>query len=148
MIWITRSILCLTHRLRENSVDCADRVSKTEFVDLVGAVSTMLEPSVKRFHSRTVRKRVRDRLKKATRSGRLARLVEAINDPRDVAADAGAFQQATAVYADVMEDQRLEYEKTHREYFAREMGAQMSATVSGVITCIASVLIFVVMMFF
>ena len=47
-----------------------------------------------------------------------------------------------------MEDQRLEYEKTHREYFAREMGAQMSATVSGVITCIASVLIFVVMMFF
>ena len=43
---------------------------------------------------------------------------------------------------------RLEYEKTHREYFAREMGAQMSATVSGVITCIASVLIFVVMMFF
>ena len=126
-----------------------DRVSKTEFVDLVGAVSTMLEPSVKRFHSRTVRKRVRDRLKKATRSGRLARLVEAINDPRDVAADAGAFQQATAVYArTVMEDQRLEYEKTHREYFAREMGAQMSATVSGVITCIASVLIFVVMMFF
>ena len=126
-----------------------DRVSKTEFVDLVGAVSTMLEPSVKRFHSRTVRKRVRDRLKKATRSGRLARLVEAINDPRDVAADAGAFQQATAVYArTVMEDQRLEYEKTHREYFAREMGAQMSATVSGVITCMASVLIFVVMMFF
>ena len=75
--------------------------------------------------------------------------MEAINDPRDVAADAGAFQQATAVYArTVMEDQRLEYEKTHREYFAREMGAQMSATVSGVITCIASVLIFVVMMFF
>lgn len=126
-----------------------DRVSKTEFVDLAGAVSTMLEPSVKRFHSRTVRKRVRNGLKKATRSGRLARLVEAIDDPRDVAADAGAFQQATAAYArTVMEDQRLEYEKTHREYFAREMGAQMSATVSGVITCIASVLIFVVMMFF
>ena len=126
-----------------------DRISKREFVDLSGAVATLLEPSVKRFHSRTVRRRVREGLKKATRTGRLSRLVEAINDPRDVTADANAFQQAVAVYArTVMEDQRLEYEKTHRDYFAREMGAQMAATVSGFITCIASVLIFIVMMFF
>ncbi len=126
-----------------------DRISKKEFVDLAGAVATMLEPSIKRFHSRTVRKRVREGLKKATRSGRLAKLVEAINDPRDVEADKRAFQQAVAVYGrTVMEDQRLAYEKTHREYFAREMGAQMASTVSGFITCIASVLIFVVMMFF
>jgi hypothetical protein len=126
-----------------------DRISKKEFVDLAGAVATMLEPSIKRFHSRTVRKRVREGLKKATRSGRLAKLVEAINDPRDVEADKRAFQQAAAVYGrTVMEDQRLAYEKTHREYFAREMGAQMASTVSGFITCIASVLIFVVMMFF
>ena len=126
-----------------------DRISKREFVDLSGAVATLLEPSVKRFHRRTVRRRVREGLKKATRTGRLSRLVEAINDPRDVTADANAFQQAVAVYArTVMEDQRLEYEKTHRDYFAREMGAQMAATVSGFITCIASVLIFIVMMFF
>jgi hypothetical protein len=126
-----------------------DRISKKEFVDLAGAIATMLEPSIKRFHSRTVRKRVRDGLKKATRSGRLAKLVEAVNDPRDVEADKRAFQQAVAVYGrTVMEDQRLAYEKTHREYFAREMGAQMASTVSGFITCIASVLIFVVMMFF
>lgn len=125
-----------------------DRVSKREYIDLAAGIATMLEPSIKRFHSRTVRKRVRDGLKKATRTGRLSRLVEAINDPRDVAADASAFQQATAVYArTVMEDQRLEYEKTHRDYFSREMGAQMAATVSGFITCVASVFIFIVMMF-
>lgn len=126
-----------------------DRVSKREFVDLSGAIATMLEPSIKRFHSRTIRKRVRDGLKKATRTGRLVRLVEAVNDARDVQADNQAFQQAVAVYSQtVMEDQRLEYEKTHRDYFAREMGAQMSSTVSGFITCVASILIFIVMMFF
>ena len=92
---------------------------------------------------------MREGLKKATRSGRLSRLVEVVNDPRYVVADAKAFRQAVAVYAQmVMEDERLEYEKTHRDYFAREMGAQMSSTVSGFITCIASVLIFVTMMFF
>lgn len=126
-----------------------DRVSKKQFVNLSGAVATMLEPATKRFHSRTVRKHVREGLKKATRSGRLAKLVEAINDPRNVEADKRAFQQAVAVYGrTVMEDQRLTYEKTHREYFAREMGAQMASTVSGFIACIASVLVFVVMMFF
>jgi hypothetical protein len=126
-----------------------DRVSKHDFVDLSGVIASMLEPSIKRFHSRSIRKRVRDGLKKATRTGRLSRLVEAVNDPRDVAADANAFQQAVAVYSQtVMEDQRLEYEKAHRDYFAREMGAQMSSTVSGFITCVASVLIVIAMMFF
>ena len=126
-----------------------ERVAKTDFVDLAGAVATMLGPSVERFHSRTVRKRVRDGLKKATRTGRLSHLVGTVNDPRNVAADAEAFKQASAAYAQtVMEDQWVEYEKTNREYFAREKGAQMAATVSGVITCIASVLIFVFMMLF
>ena len=126
-----------------------ERVAKADFVDLAGAVATMIEPSVERFHSRTVRKRVRGGLKKATRTGRLSHLVGTINDPRNVAADAAAFKQASAAYAQtVMEDQWVEYEKTHREYFAREKGAQMAATVSGVITCIASILIFVFMMFF
>ena len=126
-----------------------DRVAKREFVDLCAVISSLLEPSIKRFNSRTVRKRVREGLKKATRGGRLSRLVEVVNNPGYVAADTKAFQQAVAAYArTVMEDQRLEYEKTHRDYFAREMGAQMSATVSGFITCVASVLIFVAMMFF
>jgi len=126
-----------------------DRVSKHDFVNLSGAIASMLEPSIKRFHSRSIRKQVRDGLKKATRYGRLSRLVDAVNDPRDVAADTNAFQQAVAVYSrTLMEDQRLEYEKTHRDYFAREMGAQMSSTVSGFITCVASVLIVIAMMFF
>ena len=126
-----------------------DRVSKRDFVNLSGAIASMLEPSIKRFHSRSIRKQVRDGLKKATQNGRLSRLVDAVNDPRDVAADTNAFQQAVGVYSrTVMEDQRLEYEKTHRDYFAREMGAQMSSTVSGFITCVASVLIVIAMMFF
>ncbi len=126
-----------------------DRVAKREFVDLCAAISSLLEPSIERFHSRTVRKRVREGLKKATRGGRLSRLVGVVSDPRDLVADTKAFQQAIAAYArSVMEDQRLEYEKTHRDYFARERGAQMSSTVSGFITCVATVLIFVAMMFF
>ena len=126
-----------------------DRVANREFVDLCAVVSSMLEPSIKRFHSRTVRKRVREGLKKATRGGRLSRLVEVVNDPHYLVADTKAFQQAIAGYArTVLEDQRLEYEKKHRDYFAREMGAQMSSTVSGFITGVALVLIFVAMMFF
>ena len=126
-----------------------DRVSKHDFVDLSDAIASILEPSIKRFHSRSIRKRVRDGLKKATRNGGLSRLVDAVNNPRDVAVDTKAFQQAVTVYSrTVMEDQRLEYEKTHRDYFAREMGAQMSSTVSGFITCVASVLIVIAMMFF
>ena len=124
-------------------------ISKHDFVNLSGAIASMLEPSIKRFHSRSIRKQVRDGLKNATQNGRLSRLVDAVNDPRDVAADTNAFQQAVGVYSrTVMEDQRLEYEKTHRDYFAREMGAQMSSTVSGFITCVASVLIVIAMMFF
>jgi hypothetical protein len=126
-----------------------NRVSKHDFVDLSAAIASMLEASIKRFHSRSIRKRVRDRLKKARRNGGLSRLVDAVNDPRDVAADTNAFRQAVAVYSQtLMEDQRLEYEKTHRDYYAREMGAQMSSTVSGFITCVASVLIVIAMMFF
>jgi hypothetical protein len=76
-------------------------------------------------------------------------LVAAVDNPRDVAVDNNAFQHAVAVYSrTVMEDRRLEYEKTHRNYFAREMGAQLSSTVSGFLTCVASVLIVIAMMFF
>jgi hypothetical protein len=126
-----------------------DRVSKHDFVELSGAVASMLEPAIKRFHSRSIRKRVGGGLEKATRHGGLSSLVYAINNPHDVAADTNAFQQAVAVYSrTVMEDQRLEYEKTHRDYFAREMGAQMSSTVSGFFTCVASVLIVIAMMYF
>ena len=123
-----------------------DRINKKEFPDLAGGVASLLEPSIKRFHSRTVRKRVRDGLRKAMTSGRLSRLVEAVSDPRDLHADASAFQQAVAVYArTVMEDKRLEYEKTHRDYFAREMGAQVAATVSGGLSLMASILILILM---
>lgn len=123
-----------------------DRINKREFVDLAAGIAGLLEPSIKRFHSRTVRNRVREGLRKAMRTGRLSRLVEAVSDPRDLHADASAFQQAVAVYArTVMEDKRLEYEKTHRDYFAREMGAQMASTVSGFLAAITSVLILIVM---
>lgn len=126
-----------------------DGVAKKEFVQLCHAIASLLEPSIERFHSRTVRERVRERLKRVTRGGQLSRLVDVVNDSRDAIADSKAYQQAVAVYArTVMENQRLDYEKTHRDYFAREMGARMSSIVSGIITCIMSVLILIGMMFF
>ncbi len=88
---------------------------------------------------------MRDGLKKAIRTGRLSRLIEAINNPNELVADANAFQQALTVYTrTVMEEQRLEYDKTHREYFAREKGAQAASTVAGVMTCVASLPIVII----
>ena len=126
-----------------------DQFAKQDFVHLCAAISLLLEPSVQRFHSQSVRKRVRDRLKAAARQGGLSRLVNVVNDARDISADSRAYKQAIEVYAHtVMQDRNLEYEKTHRDYFAREKGAQMSSMVAGFITCIASLLIFIGMMFF
>ncbi len=115
---------------------------------LAALAAALLEPTVDRFHSRTLRKQVRESLKQVVKSGRLGNLLDIVDNRNQLVADRRAFEQAVAAYAQtVAEADQLEYERANRTELARELGAQIASLVSGTITSFATLVIFIIALF-
>jgi hypothetical protein len=125
-----------------------ERLSNRPLPALCALVASLLEPTITRFHSRTIRRRVRESLKRTIKSGRLVSLLGVADNTNEINADTNAFNQAVAVFAQgVAEARRQDYERENRTELSKATGAQVASFVSGLITSIAALLIFVVQIF-
>jgi hypothetical protein len=125
-----------------------ERLSNRPLPAVCALVASMLEPTITRFHSRTIRRRVRESLKRTIKTGRLVSLLGVADNVNEINADKNAFNQAVAVFAQgVAEARRQDYERENRTELSKATGAQVASFVSGMITSIAALLIFVVQIF-
>ncbi len=105
----------------------------------------VLEPTVKRFHNRQTRKRILKAMGDAGESGRLLELLTVVDNVEILNTDERRFHEAMREYSEASHQLiQLESDIHNRTNIARELGAQASSFVSGVVTTIAFIGIFAV----
>lgn len=111
---------------------------RQKFPHLCQAAVSLLKPAIKRFHSRDMRKKVSERLEKATKTGRLAELVSIIDNQNDIQADENGFQRACHDYARTVGIQARVYRDIRdRKKLAMLRGGQIASGLAGIIGMVA-----------
>jgi len=129
-------------RLLSNIQEKSRRV--TPYPKLARLATSILEPTVKRFHNRETRKKITKAMEDAANSGRLLEVLGVIDNVDVLNNDELRFRDAVNEYTHTSRRlAQLEMEKQNRPSIARELGAQVSSFVSGVVTTIALIGIFV-----
>ena len=129
-------------RLLSNIQERARRIMP--YPNLAKLAAKTLEPVIKRFHNRQTRKRVAKAMAEAAETGRLLEVLNAIDNVEVINNDERRFYEAMNEYGDATRRlQQLELDKQNRASISRELGAQVSSFVSGVMTTIAFIAIFV-----
>ncbi len=99
----------------------------------------LLEPAISRFHSRDRRKKIRGKLRKAAKSGRLQELLNVIDDTKEVAEDKGGFDQASMEYTRATQSLIMLMRDIHNKpKLAEEYGGQLSVA-TALLGCVAFV---------
>ena len=128
-------------RLLSNIQEKSRRV--TPYPKLCQLAAEILEPTIKRFHNRDTRKQVSKSMDEAAASGRLLEVLNAIDNVDVINNDELRFRDAMNEYTNASRRlAQLEADKHNRPSIARELGAQVSSFVSGVMTTIALIGIF------
>jgi hypothetical protein len=121
---------------------------KGEFSALSRLAAGILEPSIERFHSRERRKKVRERLRKASKGGRLSELLAVVDDQDEVSSDQRNFDGAVRDYArSVKETISVKRDIKNRTLLAREVGGQLSSTFSALGATLSALITFIVWWF-
>lgn len=109
------------------------------FPQLCEASAKLLDPAISRFNSRERRKRVRGKLRKAAKSGRLQDLLDIIDDTQEVSADKNDFDKASKEYY-VATHQLigLMHDIHNKPRLAEEIGGQLAGA-SAMLGCVATV---------
>jgi len=103
------------------------------------SASKLLEPAISRFHSRDRRKKIRGKLRKAAKSGRLQELLNVIDDTKEVAEDKGGFDQASMEYTRATQSLIMLMRDIHNKpKLAEEYGGQLSVA-TALLGCVAFV---------
>ncbi|MCR9219139.1 MAG: hypothetical protein NXI21_02825 [Alphaproteobacteria bacterium] len=133
-------------RLLANIQDYLHKKGETPHLSALAA--EILEPAIERFHSRDRRRKVRDKLRKAARSGRLSDLLDVIDDQSEVQADQRSFDGAVREYALSVEETIVaKRDIKNRALLAAEIGGQLSSTFSALGATMAALITFVVWWF-
>ena len=134
-------------RLLSNIQEKSRRV--TPYPKLAKLATRILEPTAKRFHNRDTRKKVAKAMSDAADSGRLLEVLGVIDNIDVLNNDELRFRDAMNEYTHTSRRlSQLEMEKQNRPSIARELGSQVSSFVSGVVTTVALIGIFVVSFLF
>lgn len=105
---------------------------------LCGAVATMLEPSLARYHNRNTRDLIRTRMQEVAAAGRLPDLIAVADDPQALELDERAFRVAEREYSTTVKElERLEYERVNRTAISQRISSQVASLISGVAATIA-----------
>jgi hypothetical protein len=98
----------------------------------------LLEPTVKRYFNRKTREKVSKAMRDAGATGQFSELLAVADNPRVVNNDERRFEFAVAEYRD-LEGRllRLDADNTNRTAIARELGAQVSSVLSGMLSTVA-----------
>ena len=115
---------------------------------LAGLAGKVLVPTIKRFHNRQTRKRVTKAMKDASDSGRLMEVLAVVDNVDVLNNDERQFHAAMKEYGDAGRRlAQLETDVQNRVSISRNLGAQASSFVSGVLTTFAFIGIFAVSFF-
>ena len=129
-------------RLLSNIQERSRRVAP--YPKLSKLAAKILEPTVKRFHNRRTRKRVARAMDEAADSGRLLEVLNAVDNVDVLNDDVRRFHDAMNEYNEASRRlAQIDMDKQNRPQLARELGAQVSSFVSGVLTTFALIGIFV-----
>lgn len=118
------------------------------FPKLAGLAGKVLEPTIKRFHNRQTRKRITKAMRDAAESGRLLEVLAVVDNADVLTIDDRQFRAAMQEYAESTNRLvQLDTDAQNRVSISRDLGAQVSSFVSGVLTTFAFIGIFVVSFF-
>jgi hypothetical protein len=128
-------------RLLSNVQEKSRRV--TPYPKLAALAVSVLSPAIKRFHNRGTRKSITKAMSEAAETGRLMEVLAVVDNVDVLNNDERRFHEAMREYGDATRRlTQLETDKQNRPTIARELGAQVSSFVSGVLTTFAFIGIF------
>ena len=81
-----------------------DFYPKRDFVRICRKLCELLEPAVKRHHSRTVRKKIREEIRREAERGEIRRLLQIVMNKNLVGQDQVNFNLARAEYATILQE--------------------------------------------
>ena len=100
----------------------------------------LLEPALQRYLGKTIKEKLRDKVKETVTRGNLGLLVKLLDDPQRIERDQQEFMAARMLYLNIMKEiAHLENRLANREIVVRNSGKPMAAAIS---TFIAIVLVF------
>lgn len=106
-------------------------VSDQPFPALCAAAAKLLEPSIDRFHGASRRKRLAAQLKKAAKTGKLASLLDVVDNGSEVSQDNRQFNEAVAYYAETTNSlNQLTLDKRNLKRLSADVGGQVASTLS------------------
>lgn len=119
-----------------------DQAGSIAAPNLCSVAIKMLEPAVERFHSRSQRERIQQRLRQVAQDGRLDDILRIVDNSTYIENDRTAYQRAVKEFVrSVLQMQQLAFEKAHKMQLARAIGAEVSAFISCILSLIAVVII-------
>ncbi len=120
----------------------------SEFPHLCTVGATILAPAIERFNSRTTQKKMKGRLKKAAKSGRVQDLLDVVDDRNVVNQDEAAFNKAQAEYAtSVVELIKARRDRLNKDAIAQNIGGELAMTMSIGLSFISGIIGLVVFLF-
>lgn len=119
-----------------------------EYPAICAAGARILAPAIDRFHSRSTRKKVKSRLKKAAKGGRIQDLLDVVDDRSIVTQDEAGFTKAQAEYAgSVLSLIDARKDRLNKDRIAQDLGGQLSSLLSMVVAMVGAVIGMIVYIF-
>ncbi len=107
------------------------------FPSLCKAAAKLLDPAVRRFHSHSTRKRVRQMMQKAEREGRLQHLVTIVTNPVEIDQDEKGYLRATNDFTrSAVETIKVRNHIKNQGKIAAEVGGQFSSGLAGMLAAL------------
>lgn len=112
------------------------------FPELCKCATRLISPSIKRFHNRLTRKNIEEQIVHAEKSGMLSEVLNAIDNPTNLANDERGYNYAVMEYGQTVNRlQQLEIDRQNRPFIAKNLGAQVSSVIAGFLMTIASIML-------
>ena len=113
--------------------------SNREFLNICRRLCILLEPAVKRHHSRKIRRAIRQEIVREAESGQIRYLIQIVSDKNMIENDKVNFNLARAEYASLLQDINVvDFNLKNLPEMVSKIGGDISASVSGILASIVT----------
>lgn len=117
----------------------ADFYPNREFTLICEKLCELLEPAVKRHHSRSMRRATRKEMKHAASRGQIRRIVQIVSDKAVIDHDVVNFNLARAEYASLLQEIGfVDFNLKNLSEMVARIGGDISSSVSGILASIVT----------
>ncbi len=115
----------------------ADFHPNRAFPNICRRLTTLLEPAVKRHHSRKIRRAIRQEMQRGAENGQIRYLIQIVSDKGMIENDKVNFNLARAEYASLLQEISLvDFNLKNLPEMVSRIGGDISASVSGILASI------------